>query len=113
MINECTAPQLIDVLTTPDAVDVVLIYGKTCGPCVKTKPNYEMVEKFFAKLRPEVRFHQIDLWSDEGRPFSSHTEVGSVPTFVIYHRGAEIARDKGFKETLAIKDFIFKSLEQV
>jgi len=113
MINEQTAGQLIEVLSASSAIDVVLVYGKTCGPCIQTKPNYEMVEKFFSKLRPELQFHQIDLWSEEGRPFKEHTEVVSVPTFVIYSNGVEVAREKGSKEALQIKEFIFKSLEQV
>ena len=111
MTNECTSAQLVEALKEPNVVHVVLLYGKTCGPCVRTKPNYEMVENFFSKLRPEVKFHQIDVWSEDGKPFKEHTAYESVPTYVIYNNGMEIARDKGYKETLQIKDFVFKSLE--
>jgi len=114
MIIEQEVNQLIEALTEPDYVNVVLLYGKTCGPCIHTKPHFEMVSNFFNKLRPEgLRFHQMDVWNEPNKVFKEHTTYESVPTIVVYQNNVEINRIKGSKNTLELRDFVFQILEQV
>jgi thioredoxin-like negative regulator of GroEL len=111
MIQEFDAGTLKQRLESGETM-VILVYGATCGPCIKSKPNYEMVANFFHQLHPTLPFGQINIWDDANRIFKEHTPVESVPTFIIYKRGIEVSRIKGYQDALPIKSFVFEALTQ-
>lgn len=112
MIHDCTNEEIWPLVLDNDAVHVILVYGATCGPCVKTKPHYEMVSSFFNKLDPSICFYQIDIWNDINKGFHNVNSIASVPTLLIYKNNAEIGRVTGSQESLQIRDFIQRTLNE-
>ena len=108
MIQEFDAVTLRQKLEAGETA-VILVYGASCGPCIKTKPNYEMVAQFFYQLHPTLTFGQINVWDETNKVFKEHTPVDSVPTFVIYKSGIEVSRIKGYKDALDIKTCVFEA----
>lgn len=113
MINECTNEELWPQLANDDLTHIVLAYGASCGPCIKTKPHFQMVANLFTKLDLSIRFYQIDVWNSINTAFKQVITLEAVPTIIYYKNGKEVSRIRGSKESLEIRDFIQKTTNEL
>ncbi len=72
-----------------DVPVLVDFWAEWCGPCKMMAPQF----KAAAAQLPGVRFVKVDT---EAAPRSGmRHRIRSIPTLVLFHRGAEVARHSG------------------
>jgi thiol-disulfide isomerase/thioredoxin len=113
MIQDVNNDALWSLLKERDTLHVVLTYGASCGPCITTKPKYTLVAEFFEKLDPSIKFYQIDIWNAENKVIKEKIEIKAVPTFFLFYNEEIILQEQGSKETLPIRDLIFRGLNEI
>jgi thioredoxin len=71
------------------AFTVVDFFAEWCGPCKAIAPQVEQM----AALHPHITFLKCDV--DQCPEISGACGISSMPTFVLFERGREIARATG------------------
>jgi len=100
--GDCSRPLLLDrpmivtgadidrVVKETDIPVVVDFYADWCGPCKVMAPVFDEV----ARLRAgRVLFTKLD--TDRSQDASIRYGIRGIPTFIVFHRGEEIARQVG------------------
>lgn len=70
--------------------EIVDFYADWCGPCQAMKP---ILEKFEQDYKGKVTLKRVNV--DENQMEALKNNVMSIPTFVIFKSGLEIARTSG------------------
>jgi thioredoxin 1 len=95
--QQLNMPKTPDRPKKPDSVvrlKLVVFYATWCGPCQRAKPIVAQIE---ARNIEVVRI-DIDASPDLAEKYS----VNSVPTFILYRNGQQIARSHDVQEILAV-----------
>ncbi len=95
--------------SAPKQVATVIKFSTTrCGPCKVIMPAYEKLAAQYTNMR--MLTVDIDTYGteNEGTVLGEKYKVNGVPTFVVLHEGAEVARLVG-----ADADKLKKLLKQV
>lgn len=76
-----------------------------CGPCRALAPVFEEVSQ---KLSDKVSFIKVDV--DQAQSAAAQCQVTSVPTIILFKKGAEVDRSVGVKEEDALNSWITSSM---
>lgn len=95
-------------------LNVVMFFGKTCGPCKATMPHFEETATFFHEKTDRVKFYRFHAWeSEEQRSFAVNTwGVQGVPHFKIFIRGEIIADRSGGGDTPTLQKFVHDAIDE-
>ena len=76
-----------------------------CGPCRSVAPE---IERLAVLMGDEALIVKVDT---EALPeVVSEHRIQSIPTFVLFHRGSEVARTSGAMSANRLKSFIQQSI---
>ena len=76
-----------------------------CGPCRSVAPE---VERLAGLMDGEAVIVKVDTEALPG--LASEHRIQSIPTFVVFHRGSEVARTSGALPATRLKRFIEQSI---
>ena len=116
MVTELDKDTLFNTIKEDGFLHIVMYYGKTCGPCVLTKPTLEMVEQYFSSLDAKIKFYSFHCWQDDHRAFLAehNMTMKGVPTFVAYYQGENIfQRSGGFGTKVPLLNTVFQVMDAV
>lgn len=105
MLEQISASVLKDMIEGGDIV-VADFFASWCGPC---KMMHPIVEQESIK-HMGVNFVMLDV--DDCYEFCEEQNIMSVPTFVIYAGGKEIARKSGYMSAPVFADFVQNATSQ-
>ena len=84
-------------IISPDRLTLVDFYATWCEPCKWVEPVLEDVSKKFLE---KIHIHKIDIDAQPGIAKAHH--VMSVPTLVLFKKGKELWRMRGFDTAPAL-----------
>lgn len=96
-----------------DRLSVIMFGRVTCGPCVASKPNFEMASKFFEQNDHHVGFFYVDTDNPDTHPLMEALEIRAVPTFMYYHDGELVGRSDGYHTATQFKDEVYEAMKMV
>jgi len=76
-----------------------------CGPCRSVAPEIERLALLMESESLIVKVNTEDV-----PEVATRYRIQSIPTFVIFHRGIEVARTSGVMPAPRLKDFIRQSI---
>lgn len=105
-VVEVSDPQsfraLVAEVPCPVFVD---FWAPWCGPCRSVAPE---IERLAGLMGDEALVVKVDT---EALPeVASEHRIQSIPTFVLFHRGSEVARTSGAMPANRLKSFIQQSI---
>lgn len=84
---------------------LVDFFATWCGPCKMVSPLLEQLEE---EMKDKVKICKIDI--DQNPEIASDYGVMSIPTFIMYKDGKDIAKNVGAMPKNGIEDFINNNL---
>lgn len=88
--------------TKPVLVD---FFATWCGPCKMVSPILEQIGE---EMGDKVKVCKIDI--DQNTEIASKYGVMSIPTFIMFKDGKEVAKNVGAMPKAGIEDFINNNL---
>ncbi len=98
---ELTDHTLQKVLNGSSQPLLVLFWAPWCGYCQKTLPDFKQA---ITKLQPEIRLATLN--TENNRLSASRYTVNSLPTFILFKGGKEIARQAGAMSAVQIMGWV-------
>ena len=80
---------------------LVDFFAEWCGPCKLMKP---ILEELHAKMSDDIRIIKVDI--DKSPAASSHYNVTSVPTLMLFQKGNILWRQPGVVPAVSLQKII-------
>jgi len=117
MIIELTPETFFEYVNEEGPLHVVMHYGKSCGPCKMTIPNYETLANHFEKENfSNIKFYRFHHWEPEFKLFIRENNLGTkgVPTFRYYYFGEILHEDThAYSDANTIKNVIVEVVKGI
>lgn len=84
---------------------LVDFFATWCGPCKMVSPLLEQISE---EMADKVKVCKIDI--DQSPEIASKYGVMSIPTFIMYKDGKDVAKNVGAMPKTGIEDFINNNL---
>lgn len=84
---------------------LVDFFATWCGPCKMVSPLLDQVSE---EMKDKVKVCKIDI--DQNPNIASKYGVMSIPTFIMYKDGKDVAKNVGALPKSSIEDFINNNL---
>ena len=98
-VTEITRDNFESEITNSPVPAVLDFWGPGCGPCMALMPKYhELADS--SKYEGKVKFCSVDTSRNRRVAMMVRPAVMSLPTFVFYKGGEEVARLGGNKLTI-------------
>jgi len=88
-------------LINGDSLTLVDFTATWCGPCQTLKP---ILEDLKTKIGDNARIIKIDI--DKNQAIAAHYNVRSVPTLILFRKGALLWRQSGVIPSVELKKVI-------
>lgn len=81
------------------------VYARWCHPCKLIDKELESVMARF----PDLEFLRIDY--DSNTDIVDFLNIGSLPYLIIFRKGVQVGKMKGFRKSASISEEIIKTVE--
>ena len=105
MIEQVSVGVLEDMIAKGDTV-VADFFASWCGPC---KMMHPIVEEE-SKKHSDIHFVMLDV--DECFEYCDDNHIYSVPTYIVFAGGKEVARKSGYMTAPTFADFVQSAVTQ-
>jgi len=105
-VVEILSTEVFSSLVRKSSVPVFVdFWAPWCGPCRRVAPEVEQLARLSAGEAVVTKVNTEAL-----PELASQSQIQSIPTFVVFHRGVEAARTSGVMPASRLRDFIRQSI---